>query len=762
MEAEDGLEEQGKQSPDDSSLLGGDHLLLGKFAVCKVLGKGAQSQVYLAEDKQLSRQVALKVIRLQAGESDYQRFAKETQILSSLEHQSIVRVYQHGRLADGRGCLVMEYLHGKTLEEILKLESTLSYPLFYAIFKQLLEALDYMHEKGVLHRDLKPANIMIVESENADGIGSTSQNKVAGVEVKLFDFGIAKVLGAESSNGSHTQGPILGSAAYMSPEQCAGKELDRRSDLYSLACIMYECLLGKVPFAADTTLETMYKQMNQELSKSTSKLPHELAAFLSKALSKDPNLRHLSARQMLDQLPAGMDLKKGKTGGSSRRGQAAFAALTLLILSGTILLLYIQRKAINPDLEIKKSSEPSETMKKSAALLFEMANNKQKTPLERLDLLKKTIEVPGAKNRISRLLALKQLITVHGNSPELTKPFLEQMYKEIQEIKDSDVERERFACEYYLSLAETYRKEPDKLIETADKGIALALRLPEDVYKYQMLCSLMDCKNRSFEMYKRYKELEENVRKQLPYAALLNRRTSLVVDKAEGQMSCEYLGAQFRIATAMIGQGRKKEALSLIEEIGSQVKTYGSQVIKLTYPCLLVNLVNSCQMQKDYELSRQLIESAEAALARNTGEMRFEAEGPLYLFKANNEIEISKDKAKAFVYLKKAFALHQKTLTFDMGNLLNIGRRMELVGEFASAEKVFRYAQKKFAENSVAFAQYAYYPELELIELRIQHKDRSGAIKELDAMEKMMKTGLAVSPSIQQSYQHYRKVAESI
>lgn len=271
--------------------------------VLELIGKGGMAVVYKAKQLGLDRIVALKVFNATfASESQLQRFRNEAKVTGEFDHPNIVKTLAYGLTDDGRPYMLMEYIQGKTLAVELAENGRLSFQRFRDLFLPLLAALDYAHNKGLVHRDIKPGNIMICRQ---------GESKIE--LVKLLDFGIAKFLHADSTPQNLTAtGAIIGSPNYMSPEQCMGKPVDHRSDLYSLSCVMHEALLGEPPFVADTAMEVMGKHLRQALPTVAElngriELKAELAPLLLSGLAKDPQERPGSAREMRERLSRALE-----------------------------------------------------------------------------------------------------------------------------------------------------------------------------------------------------------------------------------------------------------------------------------------------------------------------------------------------------------------------------------------------------------------------------------------------------------------------
>jgi serine/threonine-protein kinase len=263
-------------------------LITGKYRVLEEIGRGGMGVVYKAEDTKLARKVAIKVLPevFTQDPERLARFEREARVLASLNHPDIAAIYGVEE-AEGKRFLVLELVEGETLAErlsrgALPLEDTLD------VCRQIAEGLEGAHEKGIIHRDLKPSNVKI-----------TPERKV-----KILDFGLAKAFHDQVSEVDIGKSPtitadmtepgvILGSAAYMSPEQATGRPVDKRADIWAFGCILYECLTGKRPFQGDTVTETLASILKGEpdwnaLSATT---PWNLATLLRRCLRKDPKER---------------------------------------------------------------------------------------------------------------------------------------------------------------------------------------------------------------------------------------------------------------------------------------------------------------------------------------------------------------------------------------------------------------------------------------------------------------------------------------
>ncbi len=276
-------------------------LFLNRYkAICEV-GAGGMSRVFKAEDTKDGKLVAVKVLHphlLHEGHSkrSTKRFEQEFKATMALGHDNIVHVHDYGFTSDGIPVMVMEYLDGHSLEQLLRADSRLRLSQFLTTFYQTCAALHHAHSRGVIHRDVKPSNIMMVKNEQNVKI------------VKLLDFGIAKVLREEDDDDDSNQkltntGDVFGSPYYMSPEQCKGETLDARSDIYSLGCVMYQSLMGKRPFEGENAYKTIYMHVNVKPTPFADlrvdiSLPPALEAVVMKCLEKMPSKRYQTVMEL--------------------------------------------------------------------------------------------------------------------------------------------------------------------------------------------------------------------------------------------------------------------------------------------------------------------------------------------------------------------------------------------------------------------------------------------------------------------------------
>jgi eukaryotic-like serine/threonine-protein kinase len=253
-----------------------------RYVIKRKLGSGGMADVYLAEDQELGRRVALKLLndRHASDEQFVERFRREAQSAAGLNHPSIVSIFDRG-YAESTYYIAMEFLDGRTLKELLIRNGPTPVPIAIDYARQILGALSFAHRNGIVHRDIKPHNIIV----GSDG------------RLKVTDFGIARSGASQMTEA----GSIVGTAQYLSPEQARGAPVDPRSDLYSLGIVLYEMLTGHVPFTGDTPVEIAMKHLSQvpePPSELRPDVPHDLDAIVMRALAKDPDQRYESAEEM--------------------------------------------------------------------------------------------------------------------------------------------------------------------------------------------------------------------------------------------------------------------------------------------------------------------------------------------------------------------------------------------------------------------------------------------------------------------------------
>ena len=262
---------------------------IGKYDILSILGKGAMGIVYKALDPDIDRKVAIKTIRfdLASEETDneeiMERFMREAQAAGKLTHPNIITIFDVGREED-LTYIVMQYIEGPSLQRLIAHGEKFSVPEVIKLMEQVCNGLDYAHQNGIVHRDIKPGNILLDNNKRA----------------YICDFGVARV-----DTSTLTQsGTAVGTPSYMSPEQVMGKKIDKRSDIFSIGCILYEFLTGRRPFEAENITTVIYK-INEEppaISEIKKGLPAGFEKIVNKALAKDANDRYQNCKQLTEDL----------------------------------------------------------------------------------------------------------------------------------------------------------------------------------------------------------------------------------------------------------------------------------------------------------------------------------------------------------------------------------------------------------------------------------------------------------------------------
>lgn len=270
---------------DDSQNLPADELIgktLGQYTILEEAGRGGMATVYLAKQISMNRSVAIKVLppHFLHDPSFLERFKREVEVISHLEHPHILPIYDYGE-AEGMPYIAMRFLAGGSMAQMIRRGVPDLDELIRPV-RQISQALDYAHMQGIIHRDLKPGNIMLDEANNA----------------YLSDFGIARVMGSDLTGSA-----IIGTPAYMSPEQANGTQIDGRSDIYSLGVVLFELITGREPYQAETPMALLLKHLNEPMPPAhdfRDGVPDSVEHVLAKSTAKDPDERYSSTRELSD------------------------------------------------------------------------------------------------------------------------------------------------------------------------------------------------------------------------------------------------------------------------------------------------------------------------------------------------------------------------------------------------------------------------------------------------------------------------------
>jgi serine/threonine protein kinase len=428
------------ESPTDLS----DAPQIDNVEILGLIGRGGMSLVYKARQLELDRIVAVKVLQSQklGGEAGIKRFQKEAKLSGALDHANIAKTISFGISNDSQPFMIMEYLEGSSLAEYLKQNGRLSLRRFKDTFLPILSALQAAHSAGLIHRDIKPGNIMYCRSDSGNET------------VKLVDFGIAKSFADEENKSAAltATGALLGSPAYMSPEQCQSQPMDNRSDLYSLACVMYESLCGAPPFAADSALELMQKHSVeppptvQDFLK-TIRANKDLAETIIWSLAKKPADRPQSAAEFSTRLQnalEGADLDRVPALGQS--ASPFSGKLKIIALLACFALFLICLKLLNPS-QSGLTQMPKPSADSGELDAFAMGEKNRKKELE------------IAEQRINKSAQIAPLLNLavyydREKKAELAIPY----YVRLKNIKENEPGYpDRILIETYIGLAHCYK-----------------------------------------------------------------------------------------------------------------------------------------------------------------------------------------------------------------------------------------------------------------------------------------------------------------
>lgn len=311
-----------------------------KYRIEAVLGAGAFATVYKALDIELNREIAIKSLQSWSDQPEsLQRFKREAQVLCKLNHPNILRVFRFGLNESEAPFLIMEYVRGESLRELIDRSGPLSFKITVKIALKVAYALAYSHQHGIVHRDLKPENILL-QSETLEA---------ADPVIKLIDFGLCKPDSLVNTRGQSTltgTGNLIGTALYMSPEQVMGQKVDERSDIYSFACVLFEMLTGKAPFAELSTAEVLMKRTNEDIPEilklsPESGVPSGLDALIQDCSARQANDRLQSFDEVIQALQSISSFSDdGKYKPAEPRFLGRSSKVRLIALTGIVVLLF--------------------------------------------------------------------------------------------------------------------------------------------------------------------------------------------------------------------------------------------------------------------------------------------------------------------------------------------------------------------------------------------------------------------------------------
>lgn len=380
-----------------------------RFAILEFVGQGGMSQVYRARHLNLNKDVAIKMLSDAQEAQSWQRFLQEAKVISKFDHPNVVKIHAFS-ITDGAPYLVMDFLQGKNLKEILS-GQPMEFERAMNILSGVTRGLVHAHEKDVIHRDLKSTNILVVEEE--------------GLEVaKIVDFGIAKCH-SESAQRLTKTGAIVGTPTYMSPEQLTGQPLDARSDLYSLGCVFYETLSGKVPFERESAFDLAMAHLADEVPPLPAAVPLWLSDLTMQLLSKRPEDRIQTAKDVLNVLQKRVFTRTAPAVHKVRDRSASrltFILLTVAVL-GACFLAYLSVP--------KDTTRSFESSIAQAERKLKDEGNDPSAVVEALQLLRecegilrdpsKELDFYQAKLRVQKMVAVVNLLEENPKVPPFQK-----------------------------------------------------------------------------------------------------------------------------------------------------------------------------------------------------------------------------------------------------------------------------------------------------------------------------------------------------
>lgn len=433
-------------------------LFHGRYRIISLLGEGSVGTVFRATQIDSGREVALKLLHGtgSAASKDRERFLREFKILAQLTNDHIVTFYSAALSPEGVPYAVFEYINGADLHHIVDREQKLPFPRVLKIAEQVCLAMDYAHGQGIIHRDLKPENIMLLDKPEPDF-------------VKILDFGLARDITPSSGKQSLTAtGMVVGTVCYLSPEQCKGGKASVQSDIYALACIIYECISGQLLFEADSPLGVVQKQIFEDplpaLNELDDLVPEVFINVMKKALSKDPAKRHQTMQELYSDLQS---LPREKPRGFrrlSRRIAAGVACVLLLGLIGVGIMLVAGKGSFAL---FKKDGEDSLHSSRISRLLSvqspETLMREAKTLIEQRDF-------NSADQRLK--LAMEKSLRSHDQNDV----FRCELLMTRSALKDGDTTTARQRAEHAVSTAKKYFGKESSQYFKAQRTLADAVR----------------------------------------------------------------------------------------------------------------------------------------------------------------------------------------------------------------------------------------------------------------------------------------------
>jgi serine/threonine protein kinase len=448
--------------------------LADRYRIISIVGQGGMSVVYKAHHELMKRMVAIKMLHTKQmqDEESVARFQQEAQAASQLNHVNVITVHDFGVSEDGRHYLVMDFVEGDSLAEILDESGPLPYTRAIPIFIQVCEGLGHAHENGIIHRDLKPGNIMVVQRDGRD-------------LVKVVDFGVAKMLprkGKPMQQLTHT-GEIFGTSLYLSPEQCAGKLLDTRSDIYAFGCVMHEVLTAVPPFVGINLLDTMQKHINEPVPTFAQTapelaIPPRLEQIVMKALAKLPEDRYQTMEELRSDLEQIDSTVPPVTAVSAKKRNLVvpiLASVVVAIVAAGVLFFVNQKPAAvtqpAPDVAWRRFNDAGQKA-------YDQAKYDEAEKQFNLALRESQKFGDTDQHHILSLRRISDVYYITGKEKEA-----DQIDEQVQQLKQkakAEKENESASSDRIAALAQLCHKEGQ--CDTAERLLKRSLKVVEDEY----------------------------------------------------------------------------------------------------------------------------------------------------------------------------------------------------------------------------------------------------------------------------------------
>lgn len=673
----------------------------------QVLGRGGMSTVYKARQNDLDRLVAIKVLDRLAfsDENALLRFREEAKLTSQFDHPNIVKTLGFGMAAQGNPYLCMEFIDGYSLNDLLKEKQRLTLLEFQNIFLPILSALTEATKLNLVHRDIKPGNIMITRLPDGS------------LFPKLVDFGIAKILQEDQKTNYTRTGALLGTPAYMSPEQCQGLELDERSDIYSLACVMYEALSGEAPYTANSALEVMHKHSHSPAPQRSDlsakiQLDRVLAELIVSALAKDPAKRPRTSAQFQNDLQKALShltLEKlpapKTTGGKSKRSDIAIfvslVAVTILFLAFIFWKRENDKKHHISIAEISTSNsldgQSTGTLKVQAVRSEKMADYKSA-----LDSYQKVISLQEKNKFKNKDLALSKLQAARCIEKLLNMNSADKLYDKDRTLAQLGVtytQTARQIAEERKDKELYYQSVLNELDSTAhlDSGADILCKLAIDAKNY-----LGRCDRRTF-------DIQTKVVRIIALKGATDRARLILKDVA----ACNYAkdtfqGISYQSSLAIVAAKEKnqKESLLLINKVIAQMNAPACPLTEKERVTIYEYAIQPTLM----ELGKRdvLLSALNLELKRTEYEKLPEQGGSLSHILAGHYFELGNVDQTTY-FEKKALAYEQLYLyTVDM-----IGKYKVLIAKYSNSGPAYAKAVQEYKRELQKLQQQQDKPKLD-------------------------------------------------